>query len=80
MIFKLFLSAIIKTLNLPRKNHSGSIIVELVRNPFVKKYTKQHKHLIILAIKGNIKSGLLFTFKHITKEVAMKEIISFTKK
>ena len=68
-----FFSNIIKTLNIPKKDHTDSI-VENVRDPTLKAILKYRKHLSILIIKGRIKSSPVFTFNHITKEDVIKEI------
>ena len=67
-----FFSNIIKSLNIPKKDHTNSI-VENVRDPTLKAILKYRKHPSILAIKRRIKSGLVFTFNHITED-AIKEI------
>ena len=68
-----FFSNIIKTLNIPKKDHTDSI-VENVRDPTLKAILKYRKHPSILAIKRKLKSGSVFTFNHITKEDVIKEI------
>ena len=68
-----FFSNIIKTLNIPKKDHTDSI-VENVRDPTLKAILKYRKHPSILAIKRKLKSGPVFTFNHITKEDVIKEI------
>ena len=69
-----FLSNIIKTLNIPKKNHTDSII-ENVRDPTLKAILNIYrKHHSILAIKKRIKSDAVFNFNHITKEDVTKEI------
>ena len=67
------MSNIIKTLNIPQKHHTESII-DNVRDPTLKAILKYCKHTSTLAIKRNIKSGPVFTFNHITKEEVIKEI------
>ena len=67
------MSNTIKTLNIPQKHHTESII-ENVRDPTLKAILRYCKHTSILAIKRNIKSGPVFTFNHITKEEVIKEI------
>ena len=69
----IFFSNIIKTLNIPKKDHTYSI-VENVRDPTLKAILNYHKHPSILAIKRKLKSGPVFTFNHITKEDVIKEI------
>ena len=56
-----FFSNIIKTLNIPKKDHTDSI-VENVRDPTLKAILKYRKHPSILAIKRKLKSGPAFTF------------------
>ena len=68
-----FFSNIIKTLNIPKKDHTDSI-VENVGDPTLKAILKYRKHPSILVIKRKIKSGPVFTFNHITKEDVIKEI------
>ena len=68
-----FCSNIIKTLNIPKKDHTDCI-VENVKDPTLKAVSKYRKYPSILAIKRKLKSGLLFTFNHITKEDVIKEI------
>ena len=68
-----FFSNIIKTLNIPKKDHTDSI-VENVRDPTLKAILKYRKHPSILAIKRRIKSSPVFTLNHITKEDVIKEI------
>ena len=68
-----FFSNIIKSLNIPKKDHTNSI-VENVRDPTLKAILKYRKHPSILAIKRKLKSGPVFTFNHITKEDVIKEI------
>ena len=68
-----FFSNIIKTLNIPKKDHTD-LIVENVRDPALKAMLKYLKHPSILAIKRKLKSGPVFTFNHITKEDVIKEI------
>ena len=68
-----FFSNIIKTLNIPKKDHIDSI-VENVRDPTLKAILKYCKYPSILAIKRGIKSGPVFTFNHIRKEDVIKEI------
>ena len=68
-----FFSNIIKTLNIPQKNHTDSII-ENVRDPILKAISKNCKHPSILAIKRKIKNGPVFSFNHITKVDVIKEI------
>ena len=65
-----FFSNIIKTLNIPKKDHTDSI----VENPTLKAILKYRKHPSILAIKRKLKSGPVFTFNHVTKEDVIKEI------
>ena len=67
-----FFSNIIKTLSIPKKDHTDSI-VENDRDPTLKAILKYRKHPSILAIKRRIKSSLVFTFNHITED-AIKEI------
>ena len=62
-----------KTLNVPNKDHTDSII-ENVRDSTLKAILTYRKHSNILAIKRRIKSGPVFTFNHITKEDVIKEI------
>ena len=50
-----FFSNISKTLNIPKKDHTDSI-VENVRDPTLKVILKYHKHPSIMAIKRRIKS------------------------
>ena len=52
-----FFLNIIKTLNIPQKNHTDSII-ENVRDPTLKAILKYCKHPSILEIKRKIKSNL----------------------
>ena len=70
-----FFSDIIKTLNIPKKDHTDSI-VEKVRDPTLKANPtlKYRNHPSILEIKRKLKSGPVFTFDHITKEDVIKEI------
>ena len=68
-----FFSNIVKTLNIPKKDHTDSII-ESVRDPTLKAILKYRKHPSISAIKRNLKSGPVFNFNHITKEDVIKEI------
>ena len=68
-----FFSNIIKTLNIPKTDHTNSII-ENIRDPTLKAILKYRKHPSILAIKRKLKSGPVFTFNHITKEDVIKEI------
>ena len=68
-----FFSNIIKTLNIPKKDHTDSI-VENVRDPILKAILKYRKNTSILAIKRRIKSGPVFTFNHIMEEEVLKEI------
>ena len=70
-----FFSNVIKTLNIPQKNHTDSII-ENVRDPTLKAILKYCKHPSILAIKIKNKSGPVFTLKNITKKGVNKEIKS----
>ena len=72
-VLKGFFPNIIKTLNILKKDRTDSI-VQNVRNPTLKAILKYLKHPSILAIKRRIKSGPVFTFNHITKEDAIKEI------
>ena len=74
-----FFSNIIKTLNIPKKDHTDSI-VENVRDPTLKAILKYRKHPSILAIKRRIKSGPVFTLNHVTKEDVIKEIKKHHKK
>ena len=60
-----FFSNIIKTLNIPQRNRTDSII-ENIRDPTLKAILKYCKYLSILAIKRKIKSIPVFTFNHIT--------------
>ena len=71
-----FFSNIIKTLDIPKKDHIDSVI-ENIRDPTLKAKLKYRKHPSILAIKRWIKSGPVFTFNHITKEDVIKEIKNF---
>ena len=68
-----FFSNIIKTLNIPKKDHTDSI-VENVRDPTFKSILKYRKHPSILAIKRRIKSGPVFILNQIIKEDVLKEI------
>ena len=73
-----FFSNIIKTLNIPKKDHTDSI-VENVRDPTFKAILKYRKHPSILAIKRRIKSGPVFILNHIIKEDFLKEIKNLKK-
>ena len=57
----IFFSNSIKALNIPRTNHSDSVIKN-VRNPALKDIVRYHNHPSILVIKEKIKSGSVFTF------------------
>ena len=65
-----FFSNIIKTLNIPKKDHTDSI-VKNVRDSTLKAILKYRKHPSILAIKRKLKSGPVFTFNHVTKEMLL---------
>ena len=69
-----FFSNIIKSLNIPKKDHTNSIVENVRDPPTLKAILKYRKHLSILLIKGRIKSSPVFTFNHITKEDVIKEI------
>ena len=74
-----FFSNIIKTLNIPKKDHTYSI-VENVRDPTLKAILNYHKHPSILAIKRKLKSGPVFTFNHVMREDVIKEINNLPRK
>ena len=59
-----FFSNIIKTLNIPQKNHTDSMI-ENVRGPTLKAILKYCKYPSISAKKGKMRSGPVFNFNHI---------------
>ena len=72
-VLSYFFSNIIKTLNIPEKDYTDSIVEDVI-HPSLKAILKYYKHSSILAIKRKLKSGPVFTFNHVTKEDVIKEI------
>ena len=66
-----FFSNIIKTLNIPKNDHTDSIVKD-VRDPTLKAILKYRKNPSILAMKRKLKSCPVFTFNHVTKEMLLK--------
>ena len=64
-----------KTLNIPLKNYTDSVI-ENVRDPTLKPILKYCKYPSSVAVKRKTKSGLIFAFAHFTKEDVIKGIKS----
>ena len=68
-----FFSNIIKSLNIPHKSHTYSVI-ENLRDPTLKAILKYCKHSCFLAVNRKTKSGPVFGFNRITKEDVIKGI------